>query len=71
MFATTTHQNGFLNGFFAALNDWVQKTITERQNEKLIKVTAAKLHALTDRELEDIGICRFEIDTIARAAVIK
>jgi uncharacterized protein YjiS (DUF1127 family) len=38
---------------FAALVAWNDKRVTRRE-----------LHKLSDRELEDIGLCRAEIDSV-------
>jgi uncharacterized protein YjiS (DUF1127 family) len=43
-----------LGALFATLKTWNEARITRKQ-----------LHALTDRELADVGLCRADIDRIA------
>ncbi len=62
-----TYQNRFL----ASLRGWLQEALAEWRKERLARETAAALHSLSDRELEDIGLSRFEIDSTARAAAMK
>ena len=66
---TTTQPNGLLKHYFLKVSGKIKELIVEHQKEKLIRKTANQLHMLSDRDLEDIGISRFEIDTEARNAV--
>jgi uncharacterized protein YjiS (DUF1127 family) len=45
---------------------WVLSKI---RNYMQYRETVAELSRLTDRELDDLGISRFEIDSVARGAV--
>lgn len=52
---------GFISSFFASLVSAVAEWNDERR-------TRHALDGLTDRELDDIGLCRGDIDAIARSA---
>ena len=51
---------GFVSSFFASL----VSTVVEWNDERR---TRQALDGLTDHELEDIGLCRGDIDAIARS----
>ncbi|HMQ95525.1 MAG TPA: DUF1127 domain-containing protein [Amaricoccus sp.] len=53
---------GPLRSILADFNAW-------RERQALYRSTAAELGALTDRDLEDLGIARADIRRIAREAV--
>ncbi len=44
----------------------VQETLRRRRN---INATVKELHSLTDAELQDIGITRGDIETVARGVI--
>lgn len=54
-YGTTARSGNIFTSLFAAVSAW---------NDA--RVTRNALNRLTDRELEDIGLCRGDIDTVAR-----
>lgn len=56
-FGTAPRAGNVFSRLFAAFADW---------NDA--RVTRNALNKLTDRELEDIGLCRGDIDYVARRA---
>ncbi|MFD1508742.1 DUF1127 domain-containing protein [Lacimonas salitolerans] len=54
-FGTATRKGGFVARTIAAIAAWNDARITRKA-----------LNKLSDRELEDIGLCRGDIDVVAR-----
>ncbi|MGZ9811248.1 DUF1127 domain-containing protein [Pseudoroseicyclus sp. H15] len=61
--ATSTTNAAPVGGYFRAPLASLVSAITGWNDERL---TRKSLSALTARELDDIGLCRGDIDTIAR-----
>lgn len=49
-----------------ALKKFYQSILESRQREADRRITAMQLHRMTDRELRDLNISRFEIDRVVR-----
>lgn len=62
---TNTHQSRFI----AFVRKLVINTITEWRNQRQVEKTVAALSVLSDRELEDIGLARYQIEAVARASI--
>lgn len=48
--------------------NWFQKLVQKSAFERKVSKTVSALKALSDHELEDIGINRYEIEEVARKA---
>jgi uncharacterized protein YjiS (DUF1127 family) len=59
---------GETNGAMSSVRRLVAKVATWREARRLYNETYAELEVLSDRELNDIGISRFEIPAVAREA---
>ena len=53
------------NRVFTAIREWTKSAIARWHAAANFRRTAAALNALTDRELDDIGITRDQITSIA------
>lgn len=49
-----------------ALKNFYQAILESRQQEADRRIAAMQLHQMTDRELRDLNISRFEIDRVVR-----
>jgi len=49
-----------------ALKNFYQAILDGRQREADRRIAAMQLHQMTDRELRDLNISRFEIDRVVR-----
>lgn len=49
-----------------ALKNFYQAILDGRQKEADRRIAAMQLHQMTDRELRDLNISRFEIDRVVR-----
>jgi uncharacterized protein YjiS (DUF1127 family) len=49
-----------------ALKNFYQAILESRQREADRRIAAMQLHQMTDRELRDLNISRFEIDRVVR-----
>ena len=49
-----------------ALKKFYQSILESRQREADRRIAALQLHRMTDRELRDLNISRFEIDRVVR-----
>ena len=49
-----------------ALKNFYQAILDARQKEADRRIAAMQLHQMTDRELRDLNISRFEIDRVVR-----
>lgn len=49
-----------------ALKNFYQAILDGRQKEADRRIAAMQLHRMTDRELRDLNISRFEIDRVVR-----
>ena len=58
-------------GGFAWLREWFANGVANCRKETQIRRTIAELRSLSDRELEDIGINRYDIDTAVRGNVVS
>jgi uncharacterized protein YjiS (DUF1127 family) len=61
-----TPLRGTLAGWIETLFDSLRQ---RRENYLRYRQTADELHALSDRELADIGIARCDIPTVARQSI--
>lgn len=68
--ATTTHNTAFVARptFGERFNTVLRDLRTRFEEAKLVRRTEAELLALSDRDLADLGISRFDIPKIAREA---
>ena len=62
---TTTNQSQFLQ----TIRELTHHYLTEWRQARQIQKTVAALNRLSARELEDIGLARFEIEDAARSAI--
>lgn len=49
-----------------ALKNFYQAILENRQREADRRIAALQLHRMTDRELRDLNISRFEIDRVVK-----
>lgn len=63
--ALTLSQNVFINAY-NSIQDFITKVSKHKAKVKLVKNTVKQLNALTDRELRDIGLSRYDIEIIAK-----
>jgi len=68
---TTLVANTFNFIGFVSIANWFKKAIAERQRQKNIRETIKQLSALTNHELNDIGIARGDIWHIANTSYPK
>jgi uncharacterized protein YjiS (DUF1127 family) len=55
-----------LQALLKALKKFYQAILDGRQKEADRRIAAMQLHQMTDRELRDLNISRFEIDRVVR-----
>jgi uncharacterized protein YjiS (DUF1127 family) len=68
---TTIVANTFNFIGFVGIANWFKKVIAERQRQKNIRDTINQLSALSNHELNDIGIARGDIRYIANTSYPK
>ncbi|MEP1930222.1 MAG: DUF1127 domain-containing protein [Paracoccaceae bacterium] len=72
MAIATTHSNGLLGTFSEFSYQWVLQTrskLTAKLRQRAVyRTTFAELDALSDRDLDDLGITRFQIPSVAHDA---
>lgn len=61
-----THQSRF-----SPSQNWVQRLLTNWRNERQVQKTMDVLNALSERQLEDIGLSRYEIEEVARNSTTR
>ncbi len=55
-------------GWMTSFRGWIEEAANRFLMEQKARKAAAELHAMTDRELDDIGISRYDIDSAVRTA---
>ena len=68
---TTIVANTFNFIGFVGIANWFKKVITEHQRQKNIRETIKQLSALSNRELNDIGLGRGDIWYVAHTSYPK
>ena len=58
-------QNIFTN-VYNSIQDFIVKVSKRKAKVKLVRNTVKQLNGLTDRELRDIGLSRYDIEMVAK-----
>ena len=58
-------QNIFTN-VYNSIQDFIAKVSKRKAKVKLVRNTVKQLNGLTDRELRDIGLSRYDIEMVAK-----
>jgi uncharacterized protein YjiS (DUF1127 family) len=63
--ALTLSQNSFLK-FYNSVQAFFAEIAKRKAKVRLVKKTVRQLNELTDRELRDIGLSRYDIEMVAK-----
>ena len=63
--AYTLPQSVFVK-FYNSIQNFMTEVSNRRAKVKLVKKTVKQLNELTDRELRDIGLSRYDIEMVAK-----
>ena len=63
--AYTLPQSIFVKAY-NSIQDFIAKVSKRKAKVKLVRNTVKQLNALTDRELRDIGLSRYDIEMVAK-----
>lgn len=58
-------QNIFTN-VYNSIQDFIAKVLKRKAKVRLVRNTVKQLNELTDRELRDIGLSRYDIEMVAK-----
>lgn len=56
---------------YNSIQDFIAKVLKRKAKVRLVRNTVKQLNALTDRELRDIGLSRYDIEMVAKEYMDK
>ena len=66
MTITYTLSESIFVKFYNSIQNFMTQVSNRRAKVKLVKKTVKQLNGLTDRELRDIGLSRYDIEMVAK-----